>query len=178
MIGEARALAVDVELPEGVTLRRVTEEADVRAMSAMQDEVFGDPVSDDMADALLRRLPSDDGMQLWVAEAQGQIVSAGRLDPVAVPTSPGSGAARPAGMARPRDLPRIDVRAGPVGARYGQDADQQRLDGVLAPDPRTFRLRQSVDDDAVRLATLNAARSCGANFQCRQGFLPAAATAL
>ena len=34
MIGEARALAVDVPLPDGVTLRQVTEEADVRAMSA------------------------------------------------------------------------------------------------------------------------------------------------
>jgi hypothetical protein len=82
MLGEARLLAVDVPLPEGVKLRRVTEEADVRAMTAMQDEVFGDPVSDDMADALLRRLASDDGMELWVAEAEGRIVSAGRLEPV------------------------------------------------------------------------------------------------
>lgn len=82
MIGEARALAVDVELPDGVTLRRVTDEADVRAMSAMQGEVFGDPVSDDMADDLLRRLSFDDGMELWVAEVRGRIVSAGRLEPV------------------------------------------------------------------------------------------------
>ena len=82
MIGEARLLAVDVPLPAGVTLRRVTEEADVRAMSAMQDEVFGDPVSADMADALLRHLALDDGMQLWIAEADGDIVSAGRLEPV------------------------------------------------------------------------------------------------
>ncbi len=82
MIGEARVLAVDVELPEGVTLRRVTEEADVRAMSAMHGEVFGDPVSDDMGDSLLRRLSFDDGMELWVAEVQRQIVSAGRLEPV------------------------------------------------------------------------------------------------
>ncbi|MEV5208525.1 GNAT family N-acetyltransferase [Micromonospora sp. NPDC053740] len=82
MIGEARLLAVDVSLPEGVTLRRVSEEADVRAMSAMQDEVFGDPVSDDMANALLRRLARDDGMELWVAEAEGRIVSAGRLEPL------------------------------------------------------------------------------------------------
>jgi hypothetical protein len=82
MIGEARLLAVDVPLPDGVTLRRVTEEADVRAMSAMQDEVFGDPVSEDMADALLRHLAMDDGMQLWIAEAGGDIVSAGRLEPV------------------------------------------------------------------------------------------------
>jgi hypothetical protein len=83
MIGDASALAVDVPLPEGVTLRRITDEADVRAMSAMQDEVFGDPVSEDMANAILRRLSLADGMELWIAEAGGEIVSAGRLEPVA-----------------------------------------------------------------------------------------------
>jgi hypothetical protein len=82
MLGEARLLAVDVALPEGVTLRRVTEEADVRAMSAMQDEAFGGSVREDMADALLSRLARRDGMELWVAEAEGRIVSAGRLEPV------------------------------------------------------------------------------------------------
>lgn len=81
MIGDARVLAVDVPLPEGVTVRRVTEEGDVRDMSAMQDEVFGDPVSDETANALLRRLSFDDQMELWVAEAKGRIVSAGRLEP-------------------------------------------------------------------------------------------------
>ncbi len=82
MLGQARVLAADACLPEGVMLRRVTAEDDVRAMSAMQDEVFGDPVSEEMADALLRRLSFGDGMELWVAEAQGRIVSAGRLEPV------------------------------------------------------------------------------------------------
>ena len=82
MLGEASALAVDVDLPEGVTLRTVTDEKDVRAMSTMADEAFGDPVSGEMADELLRRLSRRDGMQLWVAEAHGQIVSAGRLEPV------------------------------------------------------------------------------------------------
>jgi hypothetical protein len=82
MIGEARALAVDVPLPEGVTVRQVTEESDVRAMCAMQDEVFGDPVSEDMANALLSRLSVADGMELWIGEAEGEIVTAGRLDPV------------------------------------------------------------------------------------------------
>ena len=43
MIGEARLLAVDVRLPDGVELRRITDEADVRAMSAMQEDVFGEP---------------------------------------------------------------------------------------------------------------------------------------
>jgi len=82
MIGEAAALAVDVPLPDGVTLRRVTDEPDVRAMCAMQDEVFGAPVSDRTANAILRRQALDDGMELWVAEAEGQIVTAGRLEPV------------------------------------------------------------------------------------------------
>jgi hypothetical protein len=82
MIGQAQSLAVDVALPEGVTLRRITDEADVRAMSAMADEAFGDPPSDDIANALLRRLARNDGMELWIAEADGRIVSAGRLEPV------------------------------------------------------------------------------------------------
>ncbi len=82
MLGEARLLAVDVPLPDGVTLRTVTDEADVRAMSAMADEAFGDPVSDERAESLLHRLTLRDGMELWVAEADGQMVSAGRLEPV------------------------------------------------------------------------------------------------
>ncbi len=59
------------------------EEADVRAMTAMQDAVFNSAIADEMAGALLSRLALDDGVELWVAEAEGQIVSAGRLDPVA-----------------------------------------------------------------------------------------------
>lgn len=82
MIGEARLLAVDVPLPDGVTLRQVSEEADVRAMSAMQDEVFGDRVSTARADELMGRLAAADGIECWIAEAAGQIVSAGRLEPV------------------------------------------------------------------------------------------------
>jgi predicted N-acetyltransferase YhbS len=82
MVGQALALAVDVPLPAGVIVRQVTEESDVRAMSAMQDEVFGDPVSKDMANSLLQRLSDADGMELWVGESNGEIVTAGRLDPV------------------------------------------------------------------------------------------------
>jgi len=63
-MGEARLLAVDVALPEGVSMRVVTDEADVRAMSAMADEAFGDPVSNDRAESLLRRLALRDGMEL------------------------------------------------------------------------------------------------------------------
>jgi ribosomal protein S18 acetylase RimI-like enzyme len=83
MIGEAALLAVHAPLPQWVGLRRVTSEADVRALSAMQEEVFGGRFADEMADALLRRLGFGDGMELWVAEADGEIVSSGRLEPVA-----------------------------------------------------------------------------------------------
>lgn len=83
VMGDARFLAVDVTVPEEVGLRQVTSADDVRAMSAMQDEVFGDPVSPRYADALLQRLATGDGMELWVAEVDGRIIGAGRLEPVA-----------------------------------------------------------------------------------------------
>ena len=83
MIGRTSSLAVDVPLPDGVTLRTVTAEDDVRAMSAMADVAFGERASTDRADALVARLAKGDGMQLWVAEAGGEMVSAGRLEPVA-----------------------------------------------------------------------------------------------
>jgi GNAT superfamily N-acetyltransferase len=35
-----------------------------------------------MADALLHRLSLHDGMELWVAEAEGRFVCTGRLEPV------------------------------------------------------------------------------------------------
>ena len=83
MIGETRLLAVDVALPEGVSLRRVSSETDVRAMCVMESLAFGDDDADEMTRALLHRLGLDDGMELWVAEADGQMISAGRLEPVA-----------------------------------------------------------------------------------------------
>ena len=82
MIGEAHALAVEVPLPTGVQSRRVTAEADVRAMCAMQAAVFGDADSDEQVDALLHRLSVNDGTELWVAESEGHMVSAGRVEPV------------------------------------------------------------------------------------------------
>ena len=119
-----------------MTVRRITEEADVRAMSAMQDEVFGDPVSGEMANDLLRRLSLDDGMELWVAEAKGRIVSAGRLEPVRGTDFAGIWGRRDRqGVARSRNLPRVDCRACPLSTPRGQDAHQQRFDRVFPPDP-------------------------------------------
>jgi hypothetical protein len=83
MIGRAQWLDVSVSLPAGVTLRQVREDDDVRTMVAMQDMVFEGSSSEESAQAVLRRLALDDAIELWVAEADGQIVGAGRLEPVA-----------------------------------------------------------------------------------------------
>ena len=82
MIGEARLLAVDVALPAGVTLRTITDEVDVRAMATMQDEVFNDSLAAEIAEVTLGQLARGDELELWVAEVDGRIVSAGRLEPV------------------------------------------------------------------------------------------------
>ncbi|AXG14220.1 GNAT family N-acetyltransferase [Intrasporangium calvum] len=99
MIGEARRLLADVPLPAGVTLRRITEPPDVRAMTSMVAAVFGETHADAerVADSLLLRLTRDAGMELWVAEADGEIVCAGRLEPVAGTAFAGiwGGATRP-----------------------------------------------------------------------------------
>ncbi|MCU6482454.1 GNAT family N-acetyltransferase [Arthrobacter sp. A2-55] len=82
MVGPLAGLCADAPVPAGVTLRKVSAEVDVRAMSAMADEAFGEPASTRRADSLLARLARNDGMELWVAELGGRMVSAGRLEPV------------------------------------------------------------------------------------------------
>ncbi|MFE6649042.1 GNAT family N-acetyltransferase [Nocardioides sp. NPDC057772] len=81
MIGEARLLAVDVPLPDGVVLRSITSAEDVRAAGIMQDGVFGSPTSAGRSDDVVRRIAAGE-CEMWVAEADGEIVSAGRIDPV------------------------------------------------------------------------------------------------
>jgi hypothetical protein len=82
MIGRAALLDVVVTLPDGVSLRTVRAQDEVHAMAAMQDVVFGTALADGITQSLLDRLAREDGLQLWVAEHDGQIVSAGRLEPV------------------------------------------------------------------------------------------------
>lgn len=85
MIGEAAALAADVPVPQGVSLRQITQRTDVEAMLRMQAAVFGD--SEDVAervDETMEHLQTAgrQGFELWVAEVAGQVVTAGRIDPV------------------------------------------------------------------------------------------------
>ena len=82
MVGPLEGLCAGVRTPEGVTLRRVTSDADVRAMSSMVEEAFGEAADTRTSDALISRLARNDGMELWVAETDGRMVSAGRLEPV------------------------------------------------------------------------------------------------
>ena len=81
----------------GFRLRRVTCAPVVRALSLMQEEIFGGGFAEEMADALLRRMGFGDGMELWVAETDREIVSAGRLEPVPATEFAGiwGGATRP-----------------------------------------------------------------------------------
>lgn len=90
MIGELRRLVEEAPpLPAEVTVRRVTDEAEVRAVSALQDLVFEGVVSEAHADELLRRLGTDPNMQLWAAEMEGEFVAAGRVE--LVPGTPFAG---------------------------------------------------------------------------------------
>jgi hypothetical protein len=86
MVGEADKLAVDIDLPDGLVVRRVDDlaeperEAVIREAAAMQREVFGGGPS---ADQVLERLVRMQGREtFWVAEADGRVVSAGRLNRV------------------------------------------------------------------------------------------------
>lgn len=83
MIGPAELLNVDVAPPAWVTLRQISDEDDLWAMAVMEDQVFDSTSADETVQALLYRLGLTDGMELWVAEAKGDIVGGGRLEPVA-----------------------------------------------------------------------------------------------
>ena len=83
MIGPVEALT-SYEPPAGVTVRQVVTEAEVRAAEAAASAVFGSPpeVERRIADELVRRVLAGEDLEMWVAEADGAIVSSGRLEPV------------------------------------------------------------------------------------------------
>lgn len=85
MVGEARALAVDVDLPVGVSVRRVDHlperEALVTEASEVASRIFGDGPS---GSEMLDRLDRMEGLeQFWVAQADGHVICSGRLARVA-----------------------------------------------------------------------------------------------
>lgn len=97
MIGEARLLAEAVAIPAGVEIRRARTDAEVLAAGEMQGEVFADAGWCSRTEALIARLRADDTIEVWIAVADGAVVSAGRLEPVAGTAFAGlwGGATRP-----------------------------------------------------------------------------------
>lgn len=83
MIGEASLLAGDVVVPAGVEIRRARTDAEVLATERMQGIVFDDPDWRTRAEMTIRRLREDETVELWTAVAEGEVISAGRLEPVA-----------------------------------------------------------------------------------------------
>jgi predicted N-acetyltransferase YhbS len=88
MMGAVANVPRDVSA-EGVRVRRVDleDEADVRRVSAATDRAFGQEPSSARAERLVRQGESQRGrgdrvMSLWVAEVDGAVVGAGRLEPV------------------------------------------------------------------------------------------------
>lgn len=81
MLGEVTHL-IEVSAPAGVTVRRLTQPAEIRAALEMQDAVFGSAYAERMLTEILQRQASGDPIEIWAAEADGRIVSAGRIDPI------------------------------------------------------------------------------------------------
>lgn len=89
MLGEATAL-IGTDPPPGVTVRQLTAPEDMRAALEMQDRVFGGaPRADSMLSSILRQQADGKPVELWAAEVDGRIVSAGRIDPIAATTFAG-----------------------------------------------------------------------------------------
>lgn len=81
MVGEAASLVVDVDLPEGVSLRRVTTGPDIRAAADVLEVVFGDDSWAGMVPELGARITGGDpDVELWVAEIGDDIIGSGRLE--------------------------------------------------------------------------------------------------
>ena len=83
-LGEAGLLAVDVELPVGVEIRRATTEDEVARVEQVAGEIFGDEperITAQVAE-VVARFRRDPDFEVWFAEADGQVVTTGRLEPV------------------------------------------------------------------------------------------------
>lgn len=83
MIGEAALLAQASPMPAGVEIRQVRDEAEIWAMEKMQGTVFADPGWEARAQATVADWSAGSDIGLWIALVDGDVVSAGRLEPVA-----------------------------------------------------------------------------------------------
>lgn len=81
MLGEA-AMLTGVDAPEGINIRRVHDAREIRAALEMQDAVFGGTYAPRLYTELTRRIADGDLLEVWVAESNGRVISAGRIEPV------------------------------------------------------------------------------------------------
>jgi ribosomal protein S18 acetylase RimI-like enzyme len=81
LIGLTEDMAVQPVLPERVTLRQVSAEADMRRIGDLQSAVWNEDLSW-QADELIRHVTGaqDDEIAVFVAEADGAVVSSARLE--------------------------------------------------------------------------------------------------
>lgn len=79
LIGRADEMAADPVLPDGVTLRRVTGEADMRRIAVMESDVWGEDWGWLGDDLIARVATAPDEIAVYVAEAGGEVVSAAWL---------------------------------------------------------------------------------------------------
>jgi GNAT superfamily N-acetyltransferase len=81
MLGEAARLT-DAPVPDGVTVRRVDRDPDrfgvIDEANRLHQEIFGAHLTTEQVLARLDRDPEQS--QFWVAEAEGRVVSAGRVE--------------------------------------------------------------------------------------------------
>lgn len=82
MVGEAKSLVIEEELPKGVRLRQIAKEEDLNAYGVMADKAYGLNRAEQYARRLLGLIAENNGVEIWVAEADGKIIGGGRLDPV------------------------------------------------------------------------------------------------
>ncbi|MEU7857231.1 GNAT family N-acetyltransferase [Nonomuraea sp. NPDC049141] len=79
LVGVAKEMLDAPPLADGVTIRQVTADADLRAIAAMESTVWGEDWSW-LGDDLIRRVTTDPGgIAVLVAEAGGRVVSAAWL---------------------------------------------------------------------------------------------------
>lgn len=80
LVGLARDMATEPVLPDGVVLRQVTAPADVYRIADMEAEVWGRDSSGLAADVIKEMAAAPDDVAVFVAEAAGVVVSAGRIE--------------------------------------------------------------------------------------------------
>ena len=156
MVGEARALAVRCRpAPRRPPATRDRGVRRPRHGSDAGRGVSATPSRMHRRDALLHRLSLDDGMQLWIAEANGEIVTAGRLEPVANTDFAGIWGGATRSEWRGRGIYRaITAARARAAIALGKTLIHSDSDGVLAPDPGAGRSDRRVLDHPLPLEAI------------------------